>query len=187
MVRENVPYRRRTVLKTVGGGLGLLAITTPASAGGDELSQELNAARTQTLKYRDVQQARDDGYETVSPYVPEMGFHFMQDPPYGTAITEPPILVYFTNGSYNPAPGAPHRPDHDDDLILGAVEYAVDSAEEEDAYPNLFSDEDSNRHLNVTEEDGWHWTPPLDGHALHAWVHRNNPDGVFQPFNRTID
>lgn len=157
-----------------------------------KLSQQLNAVREATKKYRDVQAARDDGYTHVSPFVPGMGFHFERieegDHARGKKLDDPPILVYFPNGSYNPAPFEPYDEDRDDDLILGAVEYAVDSeGEEASVDPNIFADEESNRNLKVSEEHGWHWTPPLAGHALHAWVHRGNPAGVFHPTNPTIE
>jgi hypothetical protein len=49
-----------------------------------------------------------------------------------------------------------------------------------------FSDEEANRELAVSEAEGWHY---LDGEstALHVWVHRGNPAGVFHDANPTID
>lgn len=113
---------RRTVLKTIGGGLVVGAAAVPSSANSDELSDQLNTVREETRKYRDIETARDDGYVAVSPYVPGMGFHFADGPPFGTKLEDPGVIVYFTNGSYNPAPGEEHDPPHDDDLILGAAE-----------------------------------------------------------------
>ncbi len=81
-------------------------------------------------------------------------------------------------------------------LRLGAVEYAhVGDAGEPfpaGANPaNYFSDEEAPRYLKISEEDGWEPVPDADGNiaftALHVWVHHNNPDGVFAPFNPTID
>jgi hypothetical protein len=104
---------RRTVLTTIGGGLGLgVASVAPASAQPDELSQQFNGVRAVTRKYRDLETARDDGYADISGYVPSMGFHFANEvPPFGTDLDDPGVLVYFTNGSYNPAPGDSHDPD----------------------------------------------------------------------------
>lgn len=31
-----------------------------------------------------------------------------------------------------------------------------------------------------------HYTPPIDLHALHAWVWRGNPDGVFAHHNESV-
>jgi hypothetical protein len=121
------------VLKTVGGGLVVGTVSVaPASAQSDELSHQLNTVRAVTRKYKDIETARSDGYIAVSPYVPGMGFHFAQltdDPPtpdpIGTDLEDPGVLVYYTNGSYNPNPGEPHELGQDDGLILGGAEWLV--------------------------------------------------------------
>lgn len=181
---------RRTALKTIGGGLLVGAMAGSANAGGDDLSHELNEVRAATRKYRNVGLARDDGYgELVSPYEPEMGFHFVnpdliaadEDGPFD--LTEPPILVYFTTGNYDVRPGELHDPERDDDLRLGAVEYAHAGDEPAD----IFSDEEVNRNLKISEEEGWEFVPGPNITALHVWVHRGNPAGVFNPTNPTID
>lgn len=182
---------RRTVLKTIGAGLVAGAISVPASAnddeGPDKLSRELNTVRDATQQYKDVETAREDGYEDISPYVPGMGFHFSdRTPPFGTVHENPPVLVYFTNGSYNPNPGDPHDSPHDDDLILGAAEFLVGGNQEDDP-PDIFHDEDSPRNLKTTEEEGWHYESEENFTGLHAWVHRGNPAGVFHPTNPNID
>lgn len=178
---------RRTVLRSIGVGVtGGVAYVGSASANGYELTAELNTVRDLTLKYRDIDTARSDGYAAVSPYVPGMGFHFADDPPFGTALGDPGILVYFTDGSYNPAPGEEHDPAHDDDLILGAVEWLV-PGDQEDNPPDIFSDESSDRELLVTEAEGWHFASAEGFTGLHAWVHRGNPEGVFHPTNPEIE
>lgn len=190
------PYtpNRRTVLQTLGGGLLVGTVATPhvsaqgedTSADDAELSQQLNSVRAVTRKYRDIETARADGYAAVSPYVPGMGFHFADGPPFGTDLEDPGVLVYFTNGSYNPAPGEDHETCHDDDLILGAVEWLVRGDQEANP-PDIFNDEDSQRDLKVTEEEGWHFEDQEGFTGLHAWVHRNNPAGVFHHTNPNID
>lgn len=186
MTLTPTPETRRTVLKTIGGGLLVGTAAVPASAGDDQLSNQLNAVRDVTRKYRSIETARDDGYGAVSPYVPGMGFHFADGPPFGTDLEDPGVLVYFTNGSYNPNPGEEHDPAHDDDLILGATEWLVPGDQEDDP-PNIFNDEESPRHLQVTEEEGWHFEDAEGFTGLHAWVHRGNPAGVFHPTNPEID
>lgn len=55
-----------------------------------------------------------------------MGFHFAnEDPPFGTDLENPGVLVYYANDSYDPAPGDFHEEANDGDLILGAVEWLV--------------------------------------------------------------
>lgn len=174
------------MLRTVGVGVvGGVAFVGPASAGDDQLSAELNRVRSLTRKYRDVETARGDGYVPISPYVPGMGFHFADGPPFGTDLDDPGVLVYFTNGSYEPDPGDTHDDARDDDLIPGAVEWLV-PGDQESSPPDVFSDEDSHRELKVTEEEGWHFESAEGFTGLHAWVHRGNPAGVFHPTNPTI-
>ena len=185
---------RRPLLKTIGLGMASTALLIgpvgAVSAQTDEFTQELKEARAATRKYRDVAKARADGYATlVSPYVPNMGFHFVNpaliaaDASTPVDLSEPPILVYYTTGNYNPEPGDIHDPAHDDDLRLGGVEFAHG----ETGVPgNIFSDESASRTLKVSEEDGWGPIPETPFWALHVWVHRGNPAGVFHPTNPTI-
>lgn len=178
---------RRTVLQTLGGAVAVGVGAGAVSAGGpDELSHQLNTVRAETREYRDIETARDDGYAAISPYVPEMGFHFADGPPFGTDSEDPGVLVYYTNGSYNPDPGEEHDPVNDGDLILGAVEWLVPGNQEDDP-ANIFADEESPRNLKVTEEEGWHFESEEGFTGLHAWVHRGNPAGVFHPTNPNID
>ena len=199
MTGERQPFGRRTVLKTLGIGLAVGATAVPASASSDKLAHELNEARKATQIYKDPGEAREDGHNLISPYVPQMGFHFENEEIIKEEIldkendeipiTEPAILVYYPVGEYRNeirdqlGEGvAPifHDDDRDDELRLGAVEYA----HEPDGAGDYFHDEEASRELQTTEEDGW--APFPGGYALHVWVHRNNPDGVFAPFNRTV-
>lgn len=186
---------RRTALKLVGGGLlaGTVA-TTPASARRDALARELETVRNATRCYRDLDRALDDGYELGSPYVPQMGFHFVNaeliaaDEEAGPVdgIENPPVLVYVTTRNYRPEPGAAHEPEHDAALRLAAVEFAHAGAQQ-GAPGDYFSDEASSRQLKTTEEEGWGPIPDTPLTALHVWVHRHNPAGVFHPTNPIID
>jgi hypothetical protein len=183
---EEAHVSRRNVLTTTGAALLFVAGAGSASAGSDQLSDQLNAVREATRKYRDIERARDDGYGAVSPYVPEMGFHFADGPPFGTDLEDPGVLVYFTSGNYDPDPGDEHDPSNDDDLILGATEWLV-PGDQEDNPPNVFDDETSRRDLRVTEAEGWHFEHEEGFTGLHAWVHRGNPAGVFHPTNPVIE
>jgi hypothetical protein len=178
---------RRTVLKMVGSGPGVGAVSAiPVTARPDELSHQLNTAQSTTQQYRDIETARADGYGAISPYVPGMGFHFADGPPFGTSLEEPGVTVYFTTGSYSPNPGDMHNPTRDDNLVLGAVEWLVPGDQTDDP-PNIFNDEGSPRNLKVTEEEGWHFEETEEFTGLHAWVHRGNPAGVFHHTNPNIE
>lgn len=186
--------QRRTVLGTIAAGAALGAATIPASARSDDLARELNTVRAATRQYRDVSLARADGYTVVSPYTPGMGFHFVNPGVFAAdetgpfSLEQPQILVYFTTEDYEVSPGETHDPERDDDLRLGAVEFAHVGDEGAPGTPaDLFSDEEASRRLRTSEEAGWEWVPGADITALHAWVHRGNPGGVFHPANPTID
>ena len=183
--------RRETLLGTAAAVAGLASVGS-VTASADTLTAELNAVRAATRTYRDVQLAREDGYAgLISPYVPGMGFHFINpaliapDEDAEVDITKPPMLVYYTTGNYRPEPGDEHDPAHDGDLRLGAVEFAHMGTL--NAPANYFSDEESRRSLAVSEEEGWHPSPDSPFTALHVWVHRGNPAGVFHPTNPTLN
>lgn len=184
--------RRNTLIGTATV-LGGLTVAGTASARSSTLAAELNAVRKATQKYKDIDTARNDGYVVVSAYVPQMGFHFINpgllaaDENVVVDVTKPPILVYYTTGSYQPGPGDEHDKSQDANLRLGGVEYAHLGDSAAPGTPaNYFADEDTTRTLKVTEEEGWQWTPGPDITALHVWVHRGNPAGVFHPTNPTI-
>lgn len=178
---------RRAVLGAIGGGLVVGTFATTAAAKSDVLAHQLDAARAATRRYRDLEQALDDDYVIASPFIPGMGFHFIKYSLVGSEnVEEPAILVYFTTGSYEPAPFEAFDPERGDELRLGAVEYIM-PGDQTVSPPNLFADETSTRRLKVSEDEGWVYIHELDITGLHAWVHRGNPAGVFHPTNPTID
>lgn len=174
-------------------------------AGSSALAHELNEVRKATQVYKDASVAVEEGYIPVN-YVPEMGFHFVNDTLFAededaeVELTEPPILVYYTTGNFDPADvptdnGEIQFKDEEEDelldwlenLRLGAVEYVHRGDDEAPGTPaNYFSDEESPRNLQTTEEEGWEFVAEAGFTALHVWVHRNNPEGVFQPTNPTV-
>lgn len=188
MPTDTPSLRRRPLLKVLGGGLvvGSGVGLTSAEDDASDLARHLDEVRARTRAYRDIETARAEGYMPLLGYFPNMGFHFTdRDPPLGADRSDPPVLVYVTTGSYSPEPGDVHDPDHDGDLVLGGVEYLV-AGDQADDPPNIFADEASPRALQVTEAKGWHYHADLGITALHAWVHRGNPAGVFHPTNPTI-
>lgn len=126
---------------------------------------DLAAARAGTAAYHDLQAAMDDQF--VEPFNPNpcftlpdagMGFHYIKpsrvaDPTPNAA--EPELLVYMPGDD-----GVPH---------LVAVEYLVPGSPN-DTPPELFGQQ-------------FHFTPLVSGWTLHAWIWRNNPDGMFEDFN----
>lgn len=165
---------RRTVLKSISMGVvGGLALTGTASAqsnGG--LHRELAEVRAATAHYNDPDNAVADGYLPGDHAVCGMGYHYAHEEfaagmrelgegnptplsEYLESIdrTEPPVLAYGET---------------DDGLVLGAVEYVT------------FDDSDDL--FTESEDDHWHeFAGPL--YSLHAWVHTDNPEGIFHPIN----
>jgi hypothetical protein len=120
---------------------------------------ELIAVKAATAKYNDIKKALDDGYVDINVYVPGMGHHFLNfallDDEF--ELTKPEILVYQleSNGKYK----------------LVAVEYATPLS-------NPFPPEGFTGDL-----DHWDAVTGAGIWALHAWIWKYNPDGVFAPMN----
>ena len=64
------------------------------------LASHLAAARQATAAYvTDLDAAKRDGYQIITPMMPEMGFHYLNPKIEGFHVSEPPILVYLQIGS----------------------------------------------------------------------------------------
>jgi hypothetical protein len=124
---------------------------------------ELARARSATARYHNVQKAYDDGYVDINVVLPNMGRHLMKPGLVNATfnVSEPELLVY------SEGPG--------NKLKLVAVEYAVPL------------DQSVNAPAGFTG-DGDEWTPntTFGLWLLHAWVWKDNPDGVFNPTNSQV-
>ena len=132
-----------------------------------QTSKELQEAHAATAKYQNIENAFADGYGK-DPVVtlPNMGYHFLNadlvSPVFD--VRKPAILVYNKKDNGN--------------FELVAVEYAVPmSSLPLHVAPEGFTGSDDEWNEN-TLNTGW-WT-------LHAWVWKNNPDGVFKPMNPSV-
>jgi hypothetical protein len=125
---------------------------------------DLAAARAGTAAYHDLQTAIDDQF--VEPFDPNpcftlpeagMGFHYVKRERVDLTpnAAEPELLVYMPGDD-----GVPH---------LVAVEYLVPGLPT-DTPPELFGQR-------------FHFTELVSGWTLHAWIWRNNPNGLFEDFN----
>lgn len=180
MPRGRSTLDRRQTLTTIGaatlGALGL-GTGTVASHGNDRAraNTDLADVRRATEQYHHVQAALDDGFVNTEQCVPEMGVHFIHPERMQTAEVRaecPEVLLYEPQQSGH---GHVH-------YQLVAVEYFVAAAQvpEEERPPTLFGE----------AFDG-----PMEGHApgepkhfdLHAWVWRNNPNGVFEAHNPNVE
>jgi len=123
----------------------------------------LASARAATAKYHNVNQAIADGFVPVSPCVAvpglgAMGIHYVNFARAGNPNlnpAEPETLLYM--------------PDENGDLRLVGLEY-VRFGPPIPPVPMLFGQE-------------FHYDSNLGAYTLHVWAWRNNPSGMFAPFN----
>ena len=125
--------------------------------------KELANARRATARYQDFQQALRDGYVDIGVVLPNMGRHLLKEALLDATFDaeRPEVLVYME--------------DLGGRMKLVAVEYAVPL------------------NLTVTSPEGFPggadvWFPDerFQLWTLHAWVFRENPDGMFNPTNRRV-
>lgn len=122
-------------------------------------------ARNATAKYHDFQTALDDGFLQVSPCIEHpvlgaMGFHFLNPArlfDFAAIPAEPELLLYM--------------PDSEGVMQLVAVEYSVPYIGQP---PPILYD----LPMQGPEDHGGG-----PAYERHAWIWRNNPSGLFQPFN----
>jgi hypothetical protein len=143
-----------------------------ASGGNDcetkQCRQDLARARAATAKYHNFDQAVADGFVQVSPCVEVpglggMGYHYLNFARFDTNVdpSEPELLLYMPNKNGK--------------MQLVAVEYAAVYTGSNPA-PVLFGQ---------TMEGPVSHGGPLQ-YELHAWIWKNNPEGMFEPFNPSI-
>ena len=124
---------------------------------------ELDDVRAATTQFASLDAALDAGYVDIDVVMQNMGHHFLRESLLDAEfqVEAPEILVY--------------APDAGGTMRLVAVEYAVPLAQSENA-PAGFTGSDDEWDRNETFQL---WT-------LHAWVHRDNPDGVFAAHNPSV-
>ena len=123
---------------------------------------ELDRARLATVRYAELSAAIADEYADINVVMPNMGRHYMKQSLVDERfeVDKPEILVYATEGGKTQ---------------LVAVEYAV-PLDRSAAAPSGFTGAD----------DVWDRNTGFQLWLLHAWVHRNNPSGVFNSTNPQV-
>lgn len=125
--------------------------------------RELALVRGAAARYHNVEDAKKDGYVDINVVLPNMGRHLLKESLLdATFDAEHPELLVYTE-----EPGG--------HLSLVAVEYAVPLALSETP-PNGFPG----------GADQWFPDQVFKLWTLHAWVFRENPDGMFNPTNRRV-
>ena len=124
---------------------------------------ELQQTRAATARYRHIKNAIKDGYADIDVVIPGMGHHYMKADLLDATfdIRHPEILVY--------------EKAEDGSFELVAAEYAVPLNLSATA-PAGFTG----------TADVWNRNTGFGLWLLHAWVWRENPDGVFNATNSTV-
>ena len=139
-----------------------LAMTSPASAGGEDVPRaELAAVRNATAPFHDVDAATAAGYELLDVCFDDpdggMGIHYLKGVDAHLDPLAPEALVYEVT-------------DHGPKLV--AVEYIVPKTLS-NTPPTVLG-----QSLHPNDELGL-W-------VLHAWIWEPNPDGMFKDFNPQV-
>jgi len=127
---------------------------------------ELQQVHAATAKYQTISNAFGDNYVDIGLVLPNMGYHILKAELVTSVfdLRKPPILVYNKKNNGN--------------FELVAVEYAIPiDPQSPNTPPEGFTGSEDAWDFN-TLNTGW-WT-------LHAWVWKNNPDGVFKPMNPAV-
>jgi hypothetical protein len=163
--------------------LGATVLVAAAIATAARTNDPTNAARAATAQFRDVSVATAAGYGEfrdaqgiacieLADGSGGMGVHYVKGALVGDTVLDPEqpeALVY----ELRPYAG----------LKLAALEYIVfkDAWDAEHiGRPSLFG-----REFDFTPSPNRYGIPAF--YALHAWVFKNNRDGVFAPYNPKVD
>ncbi len=168
-----------------------VVLAAPGAPGGG-VNSELAAARRATTQYHDVNVALAAGYVPLGGHVPGMGAHYVNFGLFGPGFdkTQPEILLYsLTEGNkpklvaveYVAAAGPP-------DGFTGTSD-VWDEHKASCHYADDYEVEEPNPAACPPTSPGGAplvlWRPDL-GWALHAWIWRGNPNGIFEPFNPNV-
>ena len=173
--------RRFTRIATAS--VAALLLGASLVGGASAAQSDLHAAKVATARFHSTTQAGHAGYGPFPAGVPlheciastngtgAMGFHWVNGSLLDTVLdpTRPEVLVY--------------EPTADGDLELVAVEYVIFQAawyedHPADSMPSLFGED------FMVGDAARFQIPPF--FALHAWVHKANPSGVFASYNPNV-
>lgn len=145
------------------------AAVAARAANPSQLNKDLASVRAATARYHRVEAAVEAGYQPASPCVAipgaGMGIHYVNFALVGDGVldvAQPEVLVY--------------EPAADGRLALVAAEYMIPQ--------QMWAQQG---HAGLPSLFGHDFEPgPMATWTLHAWVWRNNPSGMFAPFNPTV-
>jgi len=127
---------------------------------------EVNQLKAATAKYVDINVATNEGFIDVSGFVPNMGHHYLLPPLVDAKfeLEKPEIMLYV--------------PDSNGNMEFVAVEYAM---------PVQDVNNPGNPPEGFTGDlDEWHFNEMVGQWQLHVWIVKDNPGGIFAPFNPSV-
>jgi hypothetical protein len=161
-------------------------LPTPPPA---SLASQLATARLATARYAtSLPAATADGYQLITPMLPDMGWHFRNPAIQGFDLTRPPILVYAHRGNawqlgalewvFTHPPATPPLPGATYGSFAAACHYHDGT---------FVAATSQDRCANPSPTTGARfnfWHPDLV--TLHLWLWYPNPAGLYSPTNPLI-
>jgi hypothetical protein len=177
-------------------------IVAQVQAQDPDLARELERIRAATEKYRDVEMALADGYipdpmnmcvtaemEGMPRQLGEMGIHYFRPDLLQITGTEPRVGGMGAHEDFTQPGVLVYEPQADGSLALVAVENLIFQAGWEATGANGPPEFAGNQYFHLvnnplTEVDEAHGFEPH--YELHIWLYRENPSGLFAPFNPNV-
>lgn len=166
------------------------------------LAEALEEIRAATEQYRDVEVALADGYipdpmnmcvtapmEGMPRQLGEMGIHYFRPDLLAITGTEPRVAGMGTHQDFRQPGVLIYEPQADGSLELVAVENLIFEAPWREAGHTTAPEFMDNEYWYLannpaTEVDEAHMFEPH--FELHMWLYRENPTGLFSPFNPRV-
>jgi hypothetical protein len=195
------------------GACVALALSVAACAGGEPdaaaeeatpaaEAPEVAALRATAAKYADVNVALAEGYiadpsgmcvtaamEGQPAELGAMGLHHFRPDLLGITATAPRVAGMGTHTDFNQPGVLIYEPQADGSLQLVAIENVVFAAGWRAAGNSAPPSFAGNEYVHMLDDPA---TPADEAHGfeehyeLHAWVPRDNPSGMFTPFNPSV-
>ncbi|MES5824469.1 hypothetical protein [Streptomyces sp. RG80] len=152
---------KAAVAVAIAGAFCLTATPAQAAPDPEDLWLDLTPTYTSTAIYAYEPWAPEEGgYARTDECVPEMGYHYVNPEYLGSLDPTTPAALLYEGGADRGA------------RRLVAVEWVVPDTGQATA-PELFG-------------ETFYKDTTLKAYTLHAWIHKDNPDGLFTAFNPEV-
>jgi hypothetical protein len=174
----------------------------PAATAAETDGADVAALREVAARYRDVNVALEEGYlrdpsnmcvtaemEGMDPALGAMGIHYFRPDLLGIVQTEPRVAGTGTHTDFSQPGVLIYEPQADGSLELVAIENVVFQSGWEAAQQPAPPSYMGNEYVHMVDDPA---TGPDEAHGfephyeLHAWVVRDNPNGMFAPHNPNV-